>query len=313
MDESIYWAHLATTEGVGGAVIKALLKRFGSLKRAMAAPVDQVKEIPSMDERTAEAICRASQTLEATASKLEELDAKGVRVLTSLDNAYPSRLRQAYNPPPVIYKAGEWRASDAMAVAIIGSRECTAVSAKRAREYAQHLAKQGLTVVSGYAHGVDINAHLGALEGGGRTIIIPGCGADQFDFGPLQEVGISSYLELAKRALWLSEQPPQVEWSAQGALARNRLVAALAGAVLVVEAALNSSTLNTVERARTLKRPLFVQSFATLTQRVMGNEKLLREGATAIQGEGDLEQISDLIKGSQRAGGKRKRPDDPRR
>ncbi|HEX7344036.1 MAG TPA: DNA-processing protein DprA [bacterium] len=311
MDDSIYWAHLTAVEGMGAATFEALIKRFGSIQRAMAASIDQLKEIPSLDERTAEAIRHAHLTLDATREKIEELESKGMRVLTSLDNAYPARLRQAANPPPVIFQAGKWEAQDNLAVAIIGSRECSAVSAKRAREYARFLAERGLTIVSGYADGVDINAHRGALEAGGRTIIIPGCGADHFDFGPLSDVGVASFLELGVRGVWLSEQPPEADWSGQGSLARNRLVAALAQAVLVIEAALNSSTLDTVARARNLKRPLFAQSYSTISPPVMGNEQLIKEGAQAIGTKAELDQIVELVKGKQGKG--KKKPEDPRR
>jgi DNA processing protein len=311
MDENIYWAHLAAIEGMGAATFEAIIKRFGSIQRAMSAPLDQLKEIPSLDELTAEAIRQAHVTLEATREKIEELESKGIRVLTSLDNAYPARLREAANPPPVIYQAGKWEAKDNLAVAIIGSRDCSAVSAKRAREYARFLAEQGLTIVSGCAEGVDISAHRGALEAGGRTIIIPGCGADHFDFSPLADLGIASFRETAAHGVWFTEQPPEAPWSAQGALARNRLVAALAQVVLVIEAALDSSTLDTVSRAKKLKRPIFAQSYSTITKKVMGNEKLIKEGAAVVESKADLLPIVELIK-EQRGKGKKKL-EDPRR
>jgi DNA processing protein len=312
MDETVYWAHLASVEGMGGALFEELLKRFGSLKRALEAPVHEVKEIPSMDETTAEAICRAAQSLSATQAKIERIARRGVRVLTRLDNAYPARLRQASNPPPVIYQAGDLEAVDDQAVAIIGSRDCTQLSARRARGYAKCLAQHRITVVSGYAEGVDINAHLGALEAGGRTLIIPGCGAEKFDFASLETVGIRDFHELADRAVWISEQPPDADWSTQGSLARNRLVAAQAKAVIVIEARLDSSTLVTVAGARALKSPIFVQNFSTLSQRVMGNEMLRREKATLIQDEKDLDTVIRAVKGEV-GPGKKRRDDDPRR
>lgn len=313
MEETVYWAHLAATEGVGGALFDELLKRFGSIKRALESPVDQIREIPQMDAPTAEALCRAGQTLAATQVKLAALSRLGMRVMTKLDNHYPAFLRQAVNPPPVIYLVGDWQPADDLSVALIGSRECTVTSSRRAREYAQHLARQGLTVISGYAEGVDISAHLGALEAGGRTIIIPGCGADHFDFSPLQRVGISTFRELAERAVWLSEQPPGADWSSQGSLARNRLVAAGARAVLVIEARLPSSTLDTVARAQALGKPIFTQVFGTITQRVMGNEKLRKEGAGAVQSNEDLDALVQLLRDNKTGHGKPPLPEDVRR
>lgn len=297
MEEMIYWAHLATVEGVGGAIFDQLLKRFGSIKRALQAPLDEVLDIPGLDARTAEAICRAQQTLEATRAKVKELVQRGVHVVTKLDADYPPRLREAANPPPLLYLVGELRAQDESCVAIIGSRECSDVSAKRAREYAKILAKFGISVVSGYAFGVDINAHKGALEKGGRTVIIPGCGVNVFDFEPLKPLNLASFDELVKQAVVISEQPPDEDWSARSALARNRLVAAQARAVLVIEARLHSSTLDTVSRAKNLGRPIFAQRFAAISEKVMGNEMLLREGAGVIQNADDLGKIVNVVKG----------------
>jgi len=102
MEDVVYWAHLASIEGVGGAIVDQLLKRFGSIKRALEAPLNEVQEIPGLDERTAEAICRANQ-------KITEIAKRGVRVITKLDSDYPSRLREAANPPPLIYQIGGLR------------------------------------------------------------------------------------------------------------------------------------------------------------------------------------------------------------
>ncbi|MCX6640367.1 MAG: DNA-processing protein DprA [bacterium] len=296
MEERIYWAHLASMEGVGGAVLDELIRRFGSIKRAMEAPLHEVSEIPGLDERTAEAICRALQSVELTNAKIEELTGRDIRVITKLDPDYPPRFHLGGNTPPVLYLYGNLTVEDDFCVAIIGSRDCSVVSARRAREYAQYFAKSGITVVTGYAAGVDMNAHLGAIEAGGRTIIIPGCGMDLFDIAPLREVGIEVFSDLKKHAVVISEQPPTADWSPQGSQARNRLVAVQARAVVVIEARLHSSTLDTVNRAQTLGRPIFAQVFAAVSERVMGNEKLLKAGASPLQDQSDLDIITNIIK-----------------
>ncbi len=313
MEETAYWAHLAAIEGIGGAIFDQLQKRFGSIKRAFEAPLDEVLDIPGLDARSAEAICRAGQTLKATEEKLKELAGRGVKVITKMESEYPPRLREAVNPPPVIYQMGKLQPDDNKAVAIIGSRECSEVSAKRSRDYAKYFAEKGIAVVSGYAVGVDINAHIGTIEGGGRTVIIPGCGVDMLDIEPFDVIDIHSREKLLDSAVVISEQPPDGEWTARASLARNRLVAAHASVVIVMEARLHSSTLDTVSRAQKLGRPVFVQNFGTISERVMGNEKLHKEGVVMIQDAGDLDEIVKIIEGSDTTGKSKKRVDDLRR
>ncbi|MBU1651123.1 DNA-processing protein DprA [bacterium] len=312
-EETLYWAHLAGVEGVGGAIFDQLQRRFGSIKRALEAPVDEVLEIPGLDERTAEAVCRAHLTLEGTQKKLEELVQKGIDVITKMDADYPPRFRDAVNPPPLIYQLGKMENADQNAVAIIGSRECGDVSARRAREYGKYFAEMGLSVVSGYAFGVDINGHIGAIEGGGRTVIIPGCGIDVFDLKPLVPSGIEDFESLKKHAVMMTEQPPASDWSARSSLARNRLVAAHAKAILVLEARLHSSTLDTVEHAQKLGRPIFTQLFGSVSEKVMGNEKLRREGAGEIQSVDDLKKIVAAVMESSDSGSASTDDDDLRR
>ncbi|TKJ41100.1 hypothetical protein CEE37_05380 [candidate division LCP-89 bacterium B3_LCP] len=312
MEEKIYWVHLASIEGLGGAIFDQLVRRFGSLKRALEAPLNEIQDIPGLDERTAEAICRAGQTLDATEAKVKELTGKGVKIITNLDAEYPGRLREATNPSPLLYQVGDLKPQDDSAVAIIGSRDCSEVSQRRAQEYAEFFAGNQVTVVSGYATGVDINGHLGALKGEGRTLIIPGCGINKFDIGPLKDVGVSDWTNLGDKVVVISEQPPESDWMGQACTARNRLVAAQAKAVLVMEAKLHSSTLDTVSHAKKLGRPVFVQSFGTVSEKVMGNEMLRKEGAGVINTVDDLTKIVEVVRGKEEAGDLSTRGVDPR-
>jgi len=210
---------------------------------------------------------------------------------------FPARLRQAVNPPEAIFVTGALRPEDDYAVAMIGSRDCSLESAQRARKYAGYLVSQGLVIVSGYATGVDLNAHLGALQAGGRTIIIPGCSLDRFDFHPLYSVNLRSLSDLGERALLISELPERTDWSVATCLARNRLVAAQARALLVLEAQIGSSTLNTVEHGLQLGRPVFAQTLLKDDPRGSGNAWLLASGkAQAIANLKSLDAIIEVVK-----------------
>ena len=297
MKESVYWVHLASFEGIDTVVFNTLLEQFGSIRNAFTASRGELLGVPGFNERTVGILCRAWDTLDVTQDRLRDLESRGFRIFTRADDDYPPRFFDATEPPPLIYQFGELQAQDDHSVAIIGSRDCSEASAKRAREYAWYFVENGLTVVSGYATGVDINGHSGALEGGGRTIIIPGCGVDVFDFAPLEPLRIRTFDDLSERAVLISEQPPDAPWSSDRCLARNRLVAAQARAVLVIEAQLHSSTLNTVSHAQKLGRPIFTQVFDDISERISGNEMLQKEGAGLVRDVGDLKRIVEIVKG----------------
>ena len=102
-----------------------------------------------------------------------------MRVLTSDDPAYPARLREIEQPPPVLFVRGEWLAEDQIAVAIVGTRRITAYGRQVTEQLATHLAANGITIVSGLARGVDEVAHSAALAAGGRTAAVLGSGVDR--------------------------------------------------------------------------------------------------------------------------------------
>lgn len=110
---------------------------------------------------------------------IQTLAARGVRVVTVLDPAYPSNLRQIYNLPPMLFIKGGLVQQDDKAVAVVGTREPSALGLRRARKLASELASRGITVLSGLARGIDTAAHEGALDAGGRTVAVMGTGIDR--------------------------------------------------------------------------------------------------------------------------------------
>lgn len=296
MEEAFYWAHLASLAELTPDAFDLLLQYFGSITGAFRATPGEISAIPGLKDSAIAVLNRARETLESSVKGFLHLRAQGCRFISRLDEDYPPRFLDADPPPLVIYQFGEMQEQDSHSVAIIGSRDCTEASARRAQEYAWILVQHGLTVVSGYADGIDIKGHCGALAGGGRTIIIPGCGVNHFDFTPLRYLGITMFADFEKKSVLISEQTPDAPWSSQGCLARNRLVAAQAKALLVIEARTGSSTLNTVSRAQKLGRPIFVQISKKPFDRFSGNEFLRRGGAGIIRDVGDLERIVEVVK-----------------
>ena len=206
------------------------------------------------------------------------------RVLSRGDAEYPALLHQLHDPPAQLFLRGESGVLDAPAVAVVGARSCSPYGAQVARSLARELASAGVVVVSGLARGVDGEAHRGALEAGGPTVAVLGCGIDR-DYPAV-------HAELARRiedgGLLLSEYPPGVEPAPWRFPARNRLIAGLALATVVVEARERSGALITADFALELGRDVFAVPGEITAALSAGTNDLLRQGAAPLLSADDV-------------------------
>jgi DNA processing protein len=209
-----------------------------------------------------------------------------VRFLRRGDAAYPPLLGQLHDPPLQLYLRGD--ASPALlarpAVAIVGARSCSAYGAEVARTLGRELAASGVVVVSGLARGIDGEAHRGALDVQGPTVAVLGCGIDR-DYP-------RSHADLARRVvavgLIVSEYPPGVEPAPWRFPARNRIIAGLCLATVVVEARERSGALITADFALELGREVFAVPGEITAARSAGTNNLLRQGAAPLLGVDDV-------------------------
>lgn len=211
-----------------------------------------------------------------------------VGVLLRGDEGWPASLRALSDEPDVLFVRGDPAVAREPAVAIVGTRECTAGGADRARRLAATLAEAGWSVVSGLARGIDTAAHRGALDSEGATIAVLGCGPDvayPSENRALQE-------EIAATGLLVSEFAPGVEPRSKHFPRRNRILAALAGAVVVVESRLRSGALVTARHALDQGKEMFAIPGAPGTPEAAGPLQLLRHGARLIRHAEDL--LDDL-------------------
>jgi DNA processing protein len=217
---------------------------------------------------------------------LEGLASRGIRWLARSDPTFPTALRSIFDPPPGLFLRGDGPAEllDRQAVAIVGARACSAYGSHVARALGRELAAAGLVVVSGMARGVDGEAHRGALEAEGRTVAVLGCGVDR-DYP-------AAHAELARRicasGLVVSEYPPGVEPAPWRFPARNRIVAGLAAATVVVEARERSGALITADLALEEGREVFAVPGEITSSLSAGTNALLRLGATAATSAADV-------------------------
>jgi DNA processing protein len=198
---------------------------------------------------------------------------------------YPPLLAELHDPPSRLHlRGGPPELLSRPCVAIVGARSCSAYGAQVAREVARSLAAAGLVVVSGLARGVDAEAHRGALAAGGLTIAVLGCGIDR-DYP-------RAHAELARRiaenGLVVSEYPPGVEPSPWRFPARNRIIAGLAQATVVIEARERSGALITADFALELGREVFATPGEITSALSAGTNDLLRQGATPLLSAEDV-------------------------
>ena len=207
-------------------------------------------------------------------------------VLHPLHPAFPRRIRErreALPLPALLYAAGSLPLLERPAVAVVGRRDAGSAALAAAGDLAARLAAAGVSVVSGHAAGIDAAAHAGALGNGGTTIMVPAEGLGRYRARP-ELRGLMT----DANALLLSPFPPQASWTAFQAMARNKVVAALADAMVVVVSGAErdasgrmSGSFDAALAALKLGIPLFAGSPSSFSPVPAGNEELLRRGAVA--------------------------------
>lgn len=222
----------------------------------------------------------------------DRLNERGLRFLPRSDPGFPPLLRAIHDPPVGLFLRGGADAAELArpAVAIVGARACSPYGRSVARSLARELAAAGLLVVSGLARGIDGAAHRGALEGGGRTVGVLGCGIDRDYPASHRELA----REIAAAGLIVSEYAPGVEPTPWRFPARNRIIAGLAAATIVVEARERSGALITADFALEEGREVFTVPGEITSGLSKGTNALLRIGATPLTSAEDVMETFGL-------------------
>lgn len=238
------------TPGLGPVRVQRLLDRFGDPSTVLGASSAELQSVKGVGPGVARTILDAGRGSDSHVDEaLEKIDNVGARVLIRGDGVYPPLLEAIPSAPTLIIVRGalEPEGSDRYPVAIVGSRRCTAYGLEQSERFAGALARDGLTVVSGGARGIDSAAHRGALNAGGRTIVVLGCGVD-IAYPPENERLFERIVSEGRGAL-ISELPMGTPPNAENFPARNRIISGLSLGVLVIEAGLRSGALITARQA----------------------------------------------------------------
>ncbi len=206
-------------------------------------------------------------------------------VVRRRDHDYPPRLAELHDPPPQLFlRGGDPELLSRPAVAVVGARACSTYGAHVARTLGRDLAAAGAVVVSGLARGIDAEAHRGALDAGGLTVAVLGCGIDR-DY-PRSNSGLAA--RIVETGAIVSEYEPGVEPAPWRFPARNRIIAGLSLATVIVEARARSGALITADFALELGREVFAVPGEITSALSDGSNDLLRQGAAPLLSADDV-------------------------
>ena len=239
-----YWVWLASLPGVGSRAKLQLLEHFSSPEEIYYAQPEELLLTGAVNKT--QALLLADKSLSRAEDVLSACAKTGQFIVTLDDTTYPSRLRDIFDPPLLLYGKGSMPIfDDEAAIAVVGTRNCTAYGTDVASQLGYELARQGALVLSGMAKGIDGAAMKGALRAGGFTAAVLGGGVDVVY--PAENRRI--YEDVAATGVLLSEYPPGTEPMASHFPVRNRILSGLSLAAVVVEAPERSGALITASTA----------------------------------------------------------------
>lgn len=296
MSDRLFWLAFSAFPGVGPVRFALLLSHFGSAKKAWEATAKDLLAINFGEKLTAKfGTFRREFSVEGYAKKVSDL---GIATLILTDEKYPKLLKQIPDPPFVLYVKGKkveaWDISKS--IAVVGTRKMTSYGREVTRLLTQQLVQAGLTIVSGLALGVDAEAHKAAIDAGGKTIAVLGCGVDCCN-PPSNKWLYKSIID--GNGVVVSEMPLSHEPNRGLFPARNRIISGLSLGVLVTEGAEDSGSLITARNAAEQGREVFAVPGPITSSLSKGPTNLIKKGAKLVTTAEDvLEEIG--LKGTAR-------------
>ncbi len=276
------WLRLALVPGVGTAHFIRLLARFRTPTHVFEAPRGMVADL--VGPKLADRIRQYSETNEAVEQEAA-MQEWGTTLITMENPRYPLRLAEIYDPPLLLFARGSLPAEQEPYVALVGTRRASPYGVRMAEKLARELAARGVTVVSGLAMGIDAAAHRGALEAGGRTVAVLGCGVDIVY--PPQNAQLLQ--DIAAQGAVVSQFPMGMKPSKGHFPYRNRIISGMSLGTVVIEAPLTSGALITARQAAEQGREVFAVPGQAGTHNTEGPHALIREGAKLV------ERVEDIL------------------
>lgn len=272
-----YLVGLSLLPGIGPARFFRLLERHGGEpERAWRASERELSAL-GVDAKSLPALLEMRRTV-SLEREMERLDRLGVRPLTIYDANYPARLKEIFNPPPILYVRGGILPADDQSVGVVGTRSPSVYGKELTARIVPELVSAGLTVVSGLARGIDSIAHHAALDAGGRTVAVLGCGIDVIY--PAENRRL--YQRIAEQGAVITEYPLGTKPDAFNFPARNRIISGFSLGTVVMEAQIGSGALITADYALEQNREVFAFPGRATDRNSAGCNKLIRDGRAKL-------------------------------
>jgi DNA processing protein len=263
--------------------MKNLITAFGSPKKVFEAPLYKLLRIPGVDRKTAQNIKSGIEVNNVT-YYLDYIKKYNIKVISLWDEVYPKKLKMIPDPPAVLFVLGNIDILKQNSIAVVGTRKPSFYGRMITEKLCREIVKQGFTVVSGLARGIDTIAHKSVLDNGGNTIAILGTGLDNI-YPPENKVLARL---ISEHGAIISEYPLKTAPDTGNFPRRNRIISGLSLGVLITEAGAKSGALITASHALEQNREVFAAPGPINAEQSMGTNQLIKEGAKLVQDINDI-------------------------
>lgn len=281
-----YWACFTYCRKLGSVKLRKIAAHFSSMKTAWEAPLTEFAQL-GLDDGTVADIEARRQEL-TPQSVWEKIVKEGLALIPFSDPLYPPLLKEIYDPPAVLYMRGNLgEQENEIWIAVVGTRHVSTYGQQVTEMLVRPLAEAGLTIVSGLAYGVDALAHETTLKAHGRTIAVLGCGLDRASVYPSNHRYLAEKIASEGGAV-VSEFAPGTPPLKHHFPFRNRIIAGLSRATLVIEAPEGSGAMTTAAYALEYNREVFTVPGNITSLNAWGPNELLKKGATPVTKPDDI-------------------------
>jgi DNA processing protein len=285
-DDELHWLALRMAAGLGTRKAGLLIEIFRSPQAIFRASRSEL-EAAGLSASVAQSIASGCAFEEAV-DQQQKMAAAGAYLIPMTDSRYPPRLKEIFDPPPILFARGRVEILQSLMIGVVGTRRPTAYGNAAAARLAKDLAVAGLTIVSGMARGIDTAAHRAVLDAGADTVAVFGCGVDEVY--PAENRKLAG--QIAENGLLLSEFPMATPAFPQNFPVRNRIIAGMSAGVLVVEGGEYSGSTITAKIAIEQNREVFAVPGSIMSKMSWGPNLLIKQGAKLVQEWNDV--VSEL-------------------